>query len=460
MKFINLIFKSLLYVIILTPFAVFLFIPFSPTKEVFFPFISSQTLFFESVFIIIGILWLFVCFKNDRSNLSKDKILQVIFFFICTLYITSFFSYDISRSFFSTIERQSGLVLYANFFGYFICLAYAFRANLIKIDTYLSFNFILAVIVGVLGIIQVNFLKEFRSIHPVLEVLFQQSFRPEGVFGNTTFTAGYLLINLFLGLHLCSRNKGFKAALIGFGLVPMTMMIFYCQTRGAIMGLYVGLVFLFVYYTTKRNWRQSLTSFILFAGLFLWANHYSFLDRFTDKSSIEIRTGLWGIAWEGFKDHPVLGYGPETFSIPFEIYGKEYFEKYHEHEDKAHNVIMGYLVETGLLGTFAYLLLICTVLYVSRETPMITAALIAYLTQGMFAFDTIATLLPLFIILAVLNETHKNLTLYSKGKGSDNYNYFVNFFDSETGKESCRHTVWQRFPDQSDVFTIGDYKKD
>jgi len=72
------------------------------------------------------------------------------------------------------------------------------------------------------------------------------------------------------------------------------------------------------------------------------------------------RTLLWQEAIAAWKDHPFLGYGPETFSIAQRAYHSvemNQHDRWHSTWTKAHNHLIQYLVSLGTVGLMMHLLL-------------------------------------------------------------------------------------------------------
>jgi O-antigen ligase len=74
------------------------------------------------------------------------------------------------------------------------------------------------------------------------------------------------------------------------------------------------------------------------------------------------------MAWEGFKERPILGWGQENYAAVFD---KNYNPAMYAQEpwfDRTHNVILDWLIAGGILGLLAYLSLY---LFVSPATSFI-----------------------------------------------------------------------------------------
>ncbi len=129
------------------------------------------------------------------------------------------------------------------------------------------------------------------------------------------------------------------------------------------------------------------------------------------------RFWTWGSAWQGIKERPVLGWGPENFSTVFD----KYFDPRHfipgqsteTWFDRAHSIYFDYLAETGVLGLATYIG-IFVLLYMgflgrkmmhaqnfsATEKGLLVALPIGYLVQGVAIFDVLPVYINLFAFFA------------------------------------------------------------
>jgi len=132
-------------------------------------------------------------------------------------------------------------------------------------------------------------------------------------------------------------------------------------------------------------------------------------------TTIESRVLTWQASWSGWKDHLLLGYGPENYYIafnknfPIPIYqdagSRIWF-------DRAHNFVFDWGVSTGILGlaayasifvvAFWYLLILYRRDRSNRAFAALMALLVAFLIQNLFVFDTLNTDVVIFLIFASL----------------------------------------------------------
>jgi tetratricopeptide (TPR) repeat protein len=120
---------------------------------------------------------------------------------------------------------------------------------------------------------------------------------------------------------------------------------------------------------------------------------------------------VWGMAWEGFTERPLLGWGQENF---IDVFTKHYNPRLFDQEpyfDRSHNIILDWLISAGILGFVAYLgLFAVTFIVLWRllkgrrfgflEFAVLSLTLTAYFIQNLFVFDNFSTYFLFFAILA------------------------------------------------------------
>ena len=129
----------------------------------------------------------------------------------------------------------------------------------------------------------------------------------------------------------------------------------------------------------------------------------------------QTRLWVWGAAWQGFLERPILGWGPENFTVVFDLhFNKNFFVPGQNGEtwfDRAHSVFFDYLSETGIVGLLSYLGIFVVLLWEFFKTHrrkgasvilggIILAIPFAYLGQGIAIFDVFPMYLCLFVFLA------------------------------------------------------------
>ena len=123
------------------------------------------------------------------------------------------------------------------------------------------------------------------------------------------------------------------------------------------------------------------------------------------------RGQIWKQGWRLFLEKPWLGGGPGTASLRFDI---RWFSEVRNQTvvvTNAHNVYLGYLVNTGLLGLLPYLAAIAAsmVTWVKRRKlgamyPALGAALLGYLIQDFFGLGLPLTAPIMWVVWGLLES--------------------------------------------------------
>ncbi len=246
-------------------------------------------------------------------------------------------------------------------------------------------------------------------------------------------------------------------ALYSTVLIAQLAILYHTATRGATLGL-IGGVFLAVLLVVFLNRESKIVrrvsmwcgvalvlSIVLVIGLrnTAFVQENPSLGRLVNISydDAESRFLVWGMALQGFKERPILGWGQGNFSL---VFNKYYDPKMYNQEpwfDRAHNVVFDWLIAAGLLGLLAYLSIYITALYhllFSRRfrgndppeeqqtinkkkrnahvqgdaqhfifTPVgasiLTGLLAAYFFQNLFVFDQVISYTLFFSVLAFVH---------------------------------------------------------
>jgi tetratricopeptide (TPR) repeat protein len=216
------------------------------------------------------------------------------------------------------------------------------------------------------------------------------------------------------------------------------------QTRGAMIALGIGgmifvLYLLFFYYNKKVL--KIIGVLIILASVCGISSIYIFKNSdfirnqpvLSRIASISLKDGstnnrlvTWGIAWQGFKKRPILGYGQENF---YEVFDKYYTTKNTESWfDRSHNMIGDRAITGGIIGLISYLAVLLVPFYFLwkfhknsdkkddncsiEKTPEVkewarkyfvpiifSILILAYIIQNMFIFEALVTYVPLMMVL-------------------------------------------------------------
>jgi len=155
------------------------------------------------------------------------------------------------------------------------------------------------------------------------------------------------------------------------------------------------------------------------------------LERFTS-ISLKDPTAMgrlisFKIAWQSFRQKPLLGWGPENYEMAYlRNFDKRILDYLPEdfYFDRVHNKPMEVLATTGLFGFLSYMSIFVLAFYILwknyKHYPAallpnlaLSGMLLGYFTQNIFLFDIHETYLMFFLTLAYLVSLEKQETTKS-----------------------------------------------
>ncbi|MEK9168059.1 MAG: O-antigen ligase family protein [Patescibacteria group bacterium] len=413
------------------------FIPFIVPGTFFFPFITGKNFAFRILVEILLAAWAVLAILVPAYRPKRSWIAIAIGAFLGVMAVADIFGANFLTSFWSNYERMEGLVALLHLGAYFFVASSVLTTEKLW-ERLLQTSLGASVIMGGYGIFQ---LAGTLQIH-------QGSTRIDGTLGNATYLAVYALFHIFIATFLIARHKadlphsrksesgGWIAWMYGAILLLNLFVLYSTQTRGAILGL-IGGAFLTVFLiaifgkenkTARKISAGVIVGILVLIGLFFAFKDSSFvrgsqtLNRFATISLTEQTTKsrfqIWGLAIEGFKEHPILGWGQDNFIL---VFNKYYDPRLYSQEpffDRAHNVFLDWLIAGGILGLLAYLSLFAVALwYLWRgkgsfsfiEKTILTGLLGAYFIQNLFVFDNLMSYVLFFTVLAYLHSSHTRL---------------------------------------------------
>ncbi len=401
-----------------------LFIPLFVSGTLFFPFISGKNFIFRIIIEIIFVAWTILAVRDKTYRPKKTGILLAFVAFVGIIAVADLFGENPYRSFWSNFERMEGLITHLHLLAYFLVISSVFIKEKLWVRFFQT-SLGVSVVVGIYGLLQ---LAGKVAIH-------QGNTRIDASFGNATYLAVYALFHIFLATFLLYRYGKNKFAWSAYGVVIIlnTFVLYYTATRGAILGLIGGVLLTSLLIALFERENKTLKKIsigvivaviILVSGFglikntkFVKGSHV--LNRFSSISLTETTTKsrfmIWGMALEGFKEHPILGWGQENFNLLFNkyynpgMYGQEPFF------DRAHNVFLDWLTASGLLGLIAYLSLFFFAIYYLwiRQSSMsiveksvLTGLLGGYFFHNLFVFDNLVSYILFFSVLGYIHRMY------------------------------------------------------
>ncbi|MEO5928013.1 MAG: O-antigen ligase family protein [Patescibacteria group bacterium] len=390
---------------------------------VIFPFVFSKLIIFQ---ILIGITfpaYVALAWAEPKYRPKSSILYLAIIAYFLAMAASVVFSVDIARSWWGNQERMNGLFTLLHFLVWL-----TMTIGVIKTWTQwrrlFNYEIALSVFMAVVAILQ----KPFPRL-----LLFPAGDRVGGLLDNPIYMAAYQIFNLFfislLWMKGATRNQKIWYTIAALIDIVAFML---AQSRGALVGLGVGIIVFVVAYAVMTPNKKARYGVIIaliccvlaYGGLIALRNteivRNSPLERFTNLTvSSQTRLIAWDIAWHGFLERPLTGWGLDTFHI---LFNKQYHPEslrygyYETWFDRSHNTVLDVLSMTGLFGfvTFfsVFIALFWLVIRAYRKrwidisiTSILLALPVAYFIQNLFVFDhpagfSMSYLMYAFVIVA------------------------------------------------------------
>jgi O-antigen ligase/tetratricopeptide (TPR) repeat protein len=389
----------------------------------FFPFITSRAFGFMILVEIAAIAWVGLLIINPTYRPKWSLLIGALTGFIAVIGVANITGIHFENSFWSRFQRMDGYVLFLHLAIYVVIIGSVFRTKKEK-------ALLLKTFVGVGGLISVIGIFQKLGITPTPTA---GEARVSGTLGNPAFLATY---TLFIGAMalvswISAKTKNSKRYyLVVAALVFIALLL--TASRGPVIGLVAGLVvfiFLFALGKKDREKKYKKIGIALLVALIIlptavWFARDSEIVQNTPLLSRSVRVVegdvsdprfiVWKIAWEGFKERPLLGWGQKNFE---QVFNKNYDARLFNQEhwfDHPHNIVLGWLIEGGVLGLLGYLALYAAVIMTLwraykkgniafSELGVWYALLVAYFVQNLFTLDNINSHIMFFTVVAYVN---------------------------------------------------------
>ncbi len=404
------------------------FLPLYVTPSMLFPYISGKNFAFRIMVELAAALWLGLISINKEYRLSSSPMILSILFFTFIVGLADLFGVNPYKSFWSNYERMEGYITILHLMLYFMIIKSVFRSAR---DWKIFFNICVAVsvLVSAYALIAPKLTIETSSL------AWEYGARVSGTIGNPPFLAAYLLLTVFLGFNLfINTQRLYMKFVYLLPIIINSIAIYFSASRGAILAVIIGaIIFSFFYLSEKYSIsggeliKKAVLSvigiLIVLSVVFMnvraadFIKHDRTLSRFLNifsDVSVQARFDAWALAWNGIKERPVLGWGQENFIGVYTVNPVPFVNE-QIWVDRAHNIVIDWLVNAGVLGLFSYLAIYGTAFYIigtayqkkavsKNEALIIITLLIGYFIQNLFSFDTINTYLLFFTVLAYIDS--------------------------------------------------------
>jgi O-antigen ligase len=384
-------------------------------------------------------------FAGLRSTRPQRWHIVIAFSFLATIFLSTIFGASPTVSFFGSFENQMGFLTHLCFLIVFVGVLAGVGNQQKRLQNYFLAISITGLLVSVYAIVQ------FFGSDPFLPISLYMFDSPEGKIirvisslGHSNYLGNFLLYTTLVTASLAVTTQGSVRRVFLIGTLLSLIAVIISGTRGAWLGLGIGLAFFFIYelQPTIRailvNRRKRL-AYLTFGSLLfltsLWvigSNQYSnpiiartrstILEGFTGSG----RTILWRDSLHLIPRYWLTGCGPEAFRKAFLPYkSKELAQLAPQiNNESPHNAYLDAMISFGLIGGFLYFLFFGSSLYLLFQARRIladrkhkilasglAASLIAVAMHNFFIFDQIPTGLY-FFVFAALSQATLNVAIH------------------------------------------------
>ncbi len=418
------------------------FIVFIVTSSLFFPFITGKNFTFRILIEIVAGAWLALAIIDPKYRPRRSLVLFAVSAFVVAIGIADALGINPAKSFGSNYERMDGWVTLAHLAVYFMAAVSLMDAVWWKRWWQTSLG--VSVLVGLYGLMQLLGLTAIN----------QGTARIDATLGNATYLAVYMLFHVFIAALMQAKvwqEKGIRLSttwVYGSIILFDGYILFFTATRGAMLGVVggavlAGILYLIADYRSRsaRYVAVFLGAILVLAAIFWSARDTQFvrtlgpLERIATISLTDTTTSSRfmnaGMAWEGFKERPIFGWGQEHYAAVFDKYYNPNMWGQEPWFDRVHNIVFDWLIAGGLVGLLAYLSLYLTALWLLwrsgaftlAERAILTGLLAAYFFYLLFTFDNIMSYILFFAVLGYITVRGSQDTkpLLEDSRASRNY---------------------------------------
>ena len=416
-------------IVLITLFAI-PFIPWIVTDSMFFPFITGKNFTFRILIEIGFAAWVLLALLDKMYRPRFSWILVSTSALLIVMFFANLFGEYPLKSFWSNFERMDGYVTLIHFYLLLVLLGSMFRTK--KMWNYFFYASVgAALYVTMQGFVQLAGGAGGSA----------STWRVESTFGNAAYMAIYMLFQCFIVLWLITQAK---ATWLRFALLSVFVLFVYILIQTATRGTFLGLIggstvmifYLAIFSQAYPQLRKiaigGAVALVVVGGTFIALKETTFvqespvLARFANISidDLNVRFTVWGMALEGVKERPILGWGQGNFNY---VFNEQYDPAIYFAEswyDRAHNIMFDWLVAGGILGFLAYMsILFACVYYVFlrplfkkkededpemafsvTERAVLIGLLAGYFVHNLVVFDNIVSYMFFAIILGLIHS--------------------------------------------------------
>ena len=417
--------KDFLQAIVYAGLFLVLFLPLVVANDLFFPFITGKNFGFRIIVEFVLAAWVVLALLDARYRPTFSWIFVTFAVFIGVITLAAILGENPATSFWSNYERMDGVVTIMHIFGYFLVLGNAQFSKR-------TWSIFLHTSVGVAAWVALYGLGQIHG-------MFAGSGQPriDSTLGNSAYMAVYMLFHIFFVTLLFVRSKDVWLRVI-YALIALLFVyvLLMTGTRGTFLGLVggslVAISYVALFGSRFPEFRKvalgGLILFVVCAGGFYAVRDTAVIQNNAALSRIanidlttdlSVRSIIWGMALEGVKERPILGWGNGNFNFVFnqqykpELYGQEQWF------DRVHDIFLDWLIAAGVVGFISYFSIMAAVVYYLFWLPLrqperesdfnvleraiLLGLLVGYLLHNVVVFDNIISYIFYGTILAFIH---------------------------------------------------------
>jgi O-antigen ligase/tetratricopeptide (TPR) repeat protein len=380
-----------------------LLVPLIVGSGFFFPYVVPRNIFFRVV-VELGVtaLVLATCFSGKTLDLRGEPIFWALLAFLAASFVSAVFSPAAMHSLFGDFERMGGVWAWLHLVLFFLLLRTLRDEDWPWI---LNAALIVSLVVSIGAIIE----HANRSLAATGEQLIVGS---DSTIGNSGLLAAYLLLSIAIAAYLAVTSLRYRLLYLAAALIDGVGMMF-GENRSSVIGLVVAIALAATIYamlTGSKRVRIVLPA-IAFAFAVIVFGSAAIVREFPDGAfsqrapvvlerlaatdptgQDESRTMQWRAAVAGFKDRPIVGFGPENHNLVWSAhFDPGIYAVDTDIYDRTHNQYLEVVATGGLLGVAAFAAIwiaIAVTLGRAFRAGRLTPAAFAVLCSIQFAYAT------------------------------------------------------------------------
>lgn len=406
------------------------------SESLFFPFITGKNFAFRILVEIALSAWVLLALLDKTYRPRFSYIALGGAALLAVMFVANILGEYPPKSFWSNFERMDGYVTLVHFYLYFMLLGTLLSTEKLW-NRFFNATLVAALLVSFYG---------FAQLSGNIDIT-QGGWRINSTLGNASYMAIYMLFHVFISLWmLCASSNRYLR--VGYGALALLFayLLFTTATRGTMLGLLggglLGLAYIAMFSKgavyARRVAISGLILLVLFVGAFVAFRNADFvqnnpvLERFANiaMAKDDARFIIWGLAWQGIKERPVLGWGQENFSYVFNKYYDPRLYNAEQWYDRVHNIALDWLIAGGILGALCYFSILAAAVYyvfirplrlrflcslsedelktetgfTTMEQGLLIGILAAYVFHNLFVFDSLVSYIFFAVLLALMHS--------------------------------------------------------